>query len=238
MWLQCATDGIPRRMQLRPLCLLAKWSGCVDSGSHVTCADTIRVGSGRHRGPEDGGVPYIPQQQLAEESISVGPGAPVGAAAAESADRARHEAAHLGLVGRRAPHQLLRRLAHGVRVSDSAVVLTGLAAELLVVLPSQQSTEAVLHSRRWAWCLPCGRDSIVPYFYVIYFAILLCAPSLATIECACGERHWSEWNTDARSCRPAVHRDRRDDHACKLKYGKDWDRYCDIVKYRIVPLVY
>ena len=26
---------------------------------------------------------------------------------------------------------------------------------------------------RWAWCLPCGFNSIVPYFYVIYFGILL-----------------------------------------------------------------
>lgn len=26
---------------------------------------------------------------------------------------------------------------------------------------------------RWAWCLPCGFGSIIPYFYVIYFAVLL-----------------------------------------------------------------
>ena len=36
----------------------------------------------------------------------------------------------------------------------------------------------------------------------------------------------------------AVHRDLRDEHACALKYGKDWDRYCSIVKYRIVPFLY
>jgi hypothetical protein len=35
-----------------------------------------------------------------------------------------------------------------------------------------------------------------------------------------------------------VHRDLRDEHACHLKYGKDWDKYCSIVKYRIVPLLY
>eukprot|EP00887_Chlorella_sp_A99_P002849 scaffold6.g2849.t1 len=60
----------------------------------------------------------------------------------------------------------------------------------------------------WAWCLPTGFQSIVPYFYVIYFGALL------------------------------VHRDRRDDHACRLKYGRDWDKYCSIVRYRIVPLIY
>ena len=27
-----------------------------------------------------------------------------------------------------------------------------------------------------------------------------------------------------------LHRDRRDDHACRLKYGQDWDKFCGIVK--------
>jgi hypothetical protein len=60
----------------------------------------------------------------------------------------------------------------------------------------------------WAWCLPTGFHSIIPYFYVAYFGALL------------------------------VHRDLRDEHACRDKYGKDWDKYCAHVKYRIVPLVY
>ncbi|KAL0051038.1 hypothetical protein WJX82_000999 [Trebouxia sp. C0006] len=60
----------------------------------------------------------------------------------------------------------------------------------------------------WSWCLPCGFGSIVPYFYVIYFAVLL------------------------------VHRQQRDEHACKRKYGADWDKYQAIVKYRLIPFVY
>ena len=60
----------------------------------------------------------------------------------------------------------------------------------------------------WAWCLPCGFAHVVPYFYVIYFGILL------------------------------VHRDMRDGEACQEKYGKDWDKYCAIVKYRLIPYVY
>jgi delta14-sterol reductase len=60
----------------------------------------------------------------------------------------------------------------------------------------------------WAWCLPCGFASPVPYFYVIYFAMLL------------------------------IHRQMRDDHQCTLKYGADWDRYCKEVPYRIVPYFY
>lgn len=59
-----------------------------------------------------------------------------------------------------------------------------------------------------AWCLPCGFDSPIPYFYSIYFTILL------------------------------VHRDLRDDHNCSNKYGEDWEKYKAIVKYRILPYVY
>eukprot|EP00056_Hartaetosiga_gracilis_P022551 m.31535 g.31535 ORF g.31535 m.31535 type:complete len:425 (+) comp9704_c0_seq1:100-1374(+) len=59
-----------------------------------------------------------------------------------------------------------------------------------------------------AWCLPCGFSSPLPYFYVIYFSILL------------------------------IHRERRDDHKCHNKYGKDWEKYCEKVPYRIIPYVY
>ncbi|KAL3810800.1 hypothetical protein ACHAXA_006830 [Cyclostephanos tholiformis] len=56
-----------------------------------------------------------------------------------------------------------------------------------------------------SWCMLCGFDSVVPYFYAIYFAILL------------------------------VHRSVRDDHMCREKYGDDWDKYRSIVPYRFIP---
>ena len=59
-----------------------------------------------------------------------------------------------------------------------------------------------------SWCLCCGVDHIVPYFYAIYFGILL------------------------------LHRDLRDGEACEKKYGADWEKYCKIVKYRLIPWVY
>jgi delta14-sterol reductase len=59
-----------------------------------------------------------------------------------------------------------------------------------------------------SWCLPCGVGSIVPYFYFVYFAGLL------------------------------GHRERRDEEKCHKKYGADWEKYCSIVPYRIVPYVY
>ncbi len=59
-----------------------------------------------------------------------------------------------------------------------------------------------------SWSLPCLFDSALPYFYPIYFAILL------------------------------IHRERRDHHFCSTKYGADWDRYCEKVRWRIIPGVY
>lgn len=62
-----------------------------------------------------------------------------------------------------------------------------------------------------AWCLPCGLaglSCVVPYFYCFYFATLL------------------------------VHRERRDEAACRAKYGLDWDKYCSLVPWRIIPHLY
>jgi protein-S-isoprenylcysteine O-methyltransferase Ste14 len=59
-----------------------------------------------------------------------------------------------------------------------------------------------------AWCLPCGFESPLPYFYIIYLTILL------------------------------VHRERRDHDMCARRYGADWDAYCAKVRYRILPGIY
>ncbi|KAM9839983.1 delta(14)-sterol reductase LBR [Aulostomus maculatus] len=59
-----------------------------------------------------------------------------------------------------------------------------------------------------AWSLPCGFSHLLPWYYMIYFIILL------------------------------VHRDSRDMHNCRRKYGSAWDEYCRTVRYRIIPRVY
>ncbi|XP_067884367.1 delta(14)-sterol reductase LBR isoform X2 [Heterodontus francisci] len=59
-----------------------------------------------------------------------------------------------------------------------------------------------------AWSLPCGFNHILPYFYIIYFTCLL------------------------------VHREARDEHQCKMKYGVVWNKYCQQVRYRIFPYIY
>ncbi|AOA61200.1 C-14 sterol reductase [Komagataella phaffii CBS 7435] len=60
----------------------------------------------------------------------------------------------------------------------------------------------------WSWCLPTGFNSVLPYYYVIYFGVLL------------------------------VHRQTRDEDKCQRKYGKYWTMYQKEVPYKIIPYVY
>ena len=55
-----------------------------------------------------------------------------------------------------------------------------------------------------SWGLLCGFGSIIPYFYPLWFALLL------------------------------LTRERRDDRWCAQKYGADWDRYREQVPWRII----
>jgi protein-S-isoprenylcysteine O-methyltransferase Ste14 len=59
-----------------------------------------------------------------------------------------------------------------------------------------------------AWSLNCGFARILPWFYPIYFAVLL------------------------------IHREWRDARHCEAKYGDDWRRYTERVRWRIIPGIY
>ena len=59
-----------------------------------------------------------------------------------------------------------------------------------------------------AWCIPAGFEHPLPYFYILYFTILL------------------------------SHREGRDNLMCHEKYGKDWEAYCRKVPWRILPGIY
>jgi delta14-sterol reductase len=59
-----------------------------------------------------------------------------------------------------------------------------------------------------SWSLTCGFGRLIPYFYPLYFAVLL------------------------------IHREWRDSKHCAMKYGTDWERYTDKVRWRIIPGIY
>lgn len=59
-----------------------------------------------------------------------------------------------------------------------------------------------------SWCLATGFQTPLTYYYSLYFATLL------------------------------FHRQQRDEHLCKIKYGDDWKRYEEKVPYKIIPYVY
>ena len=53
-----------------------------------------------------------------------------------------------------------------------------------------------------------GFGMIFTYFYIVYFGVLL------------------------------VHRELRDEEKCRRKYGQDWDKYCEKVRWKILPGIY
>jgi 7-dehydrocholesterol reductase len=58
------------------------------------------------------------------------------------------------------------------------------------------------------WSLPAGLSYGLPYFYVVFLAVLL------------------------------VHRAIRDEERCAKKYGRFWDEYCERVPSKIIPGIY
>jgi delta14-sterol reductase len=60
----------------------------------------------------------------------------------------------------------------------------------------------------WAWTLPCGFVSVIPYLPALWLTAFL------------------------------PHRAWRDDRRCRAKYGDTWERYCAEVPYRLIPFVY
>jgi len=60
----------------------------------------------------------------------------------------------------------------------------------------------------FAWAFITGFETIIPFFYPIFFVIVL------------------------------IHRVSRDMHRCARKYGKDWEEYCKKVPYIFIPGIY
>lgn len=60
----------------------------------------------------------------------------------------------------------------------------------------------------FTWGAVIGLATPIPYFYSVFFITVL------------------------------IHRCSRDFERCSIKYGKDWERYCSIVKYKFIPGIY
>ena len=58
------------------------------------------------------------------------------------------------------------------------------------------------------WSLVCYKRAILPFLYFLYIITVL------------------------------IHRIYRDEEKCQQKYGKYWDKYCKVVKYRLIKYVY
>ncbi|KAN0063357.1 C-24(28) sterol reductase [Thecaphora frezii] len=63
-------------------------------------------------------------------------------------------------------------------------------------------------TQSFLWGAIAGFNSVIPYYYCLFF--------LAVLTHRCG----------------------RDFERCERKYGKDWKKYCTIVRYRFIPFVY
>ena len=210
-------------------------------------AATVCAGCVRHRCAQGAGLPCVPGGQQPEGPVPAGPLPPARRRAAHAAHGARHPPHHQRLVGHRPAHQLHGGLDDGAGLvpahrlpehraillrggclPDSLCLSTCLPAGMPphAGMPRSDQQLACIH----ALCLPAPPPFPLPF-----------CPSV-TATCPCPHRH------PAPPLRPAapqiyflcllLHRDRRDDHACRLKYGKDWDKFCAIVKYRMFPLVY
>ena len=110
------------------------------------------------------------------------------------ADEEGDEITHFGLVGSFSASQLVRLLFFLPLPPSppSFSFPSHISNEILIRSKSRRNTDRSRNSlgdwiMAWAWCLPTGFSSALPYFYVVYFAILL------------------------------VHRQMRDDEACEGK---------------------
>jgi delta24(24(1))-sterol reductase len=78
------------------------------------------------------------------------------------------------------------------------------------------------------WGAIIGTTTIIPYFYSMFFIVVLLHRCTRDFErCVVFLLHYSENLTQVISL-----------SSCSIKYGKDWERYCAVVKYKYIPGIY
>lgn len=90
----------------------------------------------------------------------------------------------------------------------------------------------------WAWCLPTGWNTPITYYYVIYFGILLAHRQNRDDEACKAKYVLIDYNNNGIDCPLLTSANLLRNSFESCRYGKDWDKYCKIVKWKIIPGLY
>jgi len=80
----------------------------------------------------------------------------------------------------------------------------------------------------FTWGAIIGSATPIPYFYSVFFITVLVH--------RCGRDF--ERSVLFFVGPLIINSDSLSRYSCSIKYGKDWERYCSIVKYKFIPGVY
>ena len=78
----------------------------------------------------------------------------------------------------------------------------------------------------FTWGLVVGTASPIPYFYSVFFITVLI------------HRTTRDFERYANFFFSATQPFNRSTSRCALKYGKDWERYCEVVRWKFIPGIY
>jgi Delta24(24(1))-sterol reductase len=81
----------------------------------------------------------------------------------------------------------------------------------------------------FSWGLVVGTASPIPYFYSVFFITVLIHRTTRDFE-----RY--AWRSFRHLITMAVLMTCF--YRCGIKYGKDWERYCEIVRWKFIPGIY
>jgi delta24(24(1))-sterol reductase len=81
----------------------------------------------------------------------------------------------------------------------------------------------------FTWGLVVGSASPIPYFYSIFFITVLVHRTTRDFERCVLHKSIKNRVLLIRACTTT---------RCAIKYGKDWERYCEIVRWKFIPGVY
>ena len=81
-------------------------------------------------------------------------------------------------------------------------------------------------SLTWGLCI--GAATPIPYFYSVFFIVVLIHRCGRDFERYVGFL----FSQQTKPTYPITI------NSCAVKYGKDWERYCEAVPYKFIPFVY